>query len=79
MPKPETKQTPRRPVPAADRPSTKRGRAPKQEAGKGAEGEVRLAVNIPARVHKALKIRAIEQSRTLRELVLEIFSKAGFS
>lgn len=75
----ETKQKSKRPVLAVERPSAKPSGASRQAAEKLQDGEVRLAVNIPIRVHRAMKIRAAEQGRSMRELVLEIFSKAGFS
>jgi hypothetical protein len=63
-----------------DRPSARpRTRDPKEAAAALQDGEARLAVNIPTRVHRALKLRAIDQGRPMRDLVLEIFAAAGFS
>lgn len=74
--KPETK----RPMLAMERPSAKpRARDPKDAAAALQDGETRLAVDIPIRVHRALKMRAVEQGRPMRDLVLEIFANAGFS
>jgi hypothetical protein len=63
-----------------DRPSARpRIRDPKEAAAALQDGETRLAVNIPIRIHRALKMRAVEQGRPMRDLVLDIFAEAGFS
>jgi len=67
-----------KPVLNMDRPSARSRDRDVKNAAALQDGEQRLAVNIPIRVHRALKIRAVEQGRPLRDLVLEIFAQAGF-
>jgi hypothetical protein len=39
------------------------------------EQVVRLSINIPADLHKAVKLRATEDGRSLRDVVLELLSQ----
>lgn len=63
------------------RPTTKK--APTTTAAKGAQaledGEVRLSMNVPTRVHRQLKIRAVEHGTTVRAYVLELLAKDGLT
>lgn len=64
-----------------DRPTKKP--APTTIAAKGAQamadGEVRLSVNVPTRVHRQLKIRAVERGKTVRAYLLDLLSADGIA
>ncbi len=41
--------------------------------------EVRLAVNMPAKLHRSLKRHAAEQGVSIRKVVLELLARAGIA
>ncbi len=57
--------------------SSRAGEGTSAAARRVDEGEARLVVNIPERLHRALKMRAVERGITIRALVLELLEHAG--
>jgi len=48
-------------------------------AAKFEEGEARLVVNLPEKLHRALKIRAAERGTTIRQYILSLLEADGLS
>jgi hypothetical protein len=48
-----------------------------RETDSAADGEARLAVNLPIQLHRQLKARAAQQGTTIREFILELLRKQG--
>lgn len=58
---------------ALERPS----KAKSAKAARLEEGEARLVVNLTPRVHKAIKLRALERGLTVRAYIHELLAKDG--
>ena len=43
------------------------------------EGEIRLAVNLPRRVHRKLKARAAAEGSSIRDYVLRLLKRQGIA
>lgn len=43
------------------------------------DGEARLNVSLPVRVHARVKVRAAEQRQTMREYILSLLEKDGIA
>jgi hypothetical protein len=54
--------------------AAKRGRRVQTEAERE---EARLAVNLPIRVHRQLKVRAAEEGMSIRDYVLSLLRREG--
>jgi len=62
----------------ANRARKTRSRGPKEPTEERG-GEARLAVNIPAQLHRQLKARAAEQGTSIRDFILELLRKNGIT
>lgn len=60
---------------ALERPTTKA----KKAAARLEDGEARIVVNVPASLHRALKVRAAERGVTLKAYILELLEKEGLT
>jgi predicted DNA binding CopG/RHH family protein len=60
------------------RPTTvKKNAAAAKVAAKLEDGEARLVVNLPERLHRAVKMRAVERGMTIREYVIGLLGSDG--
>lgn len=61
------------------RPTTRAKAAPRSGKAKIVEGTTRLVVDMPAALHRRLKMEAVEQGMTIREYVLGILREKGLA
>jgi predicted DNA binding CopG/RHH family protein len=69
---------PKTPQLALARPTTtKKTTEAARAAAKLEDGDARLVVNLPERLHRSIKMRAVEQGVTIREYVLGLLERDG--